>query len=53
MKPEYRVNDVSIQLLCSDNEHNLMLKITQFNEVIINSFIDYAPHKICRFIYDF
>ncbi|OPX42898.1 arginine--tRNA ligase [Ruminiclostridium hungatei] len=44
--------DGCIQLPCSGNERNLMLKLTQFNEVIINSFIDYSPHKICQFIYD-
>lgn len=29
-----------------------MLKITQFNEVIVNSFVDYSPHKICQFIFE-
>ena len=52
MNPGYVVNDASMQLPCSENERNLMLIITQFNEVIINSFNDYAPHKICQFIYD-
>ncbi len=49
---EYKIDDVSIGLPCSENERNLMLKITQFNEVILNSFNDYSPHKICQFIYD-
>jgi len=52
VNPEYGVDQVSIQLPCSEIERSLMLKITQFNEVIINSFIDYEPHKICQFIYD-
>ena len=30
----------------------LMLKITQFNDVIVSSFVDYSPHKICQFIYE-
>lgn len=32
--------------------YDIMLKAAQFNEVIINSFIEYSPHKICQFIYD-
>ena len=49
---EYSIDNVSIGLPYSENERNLMLKITQFSEVILNSFIDYSPHKICQFIYD-
>lgn len=52
MNPGYKAEDVSMQLPYSENERNLMLKITQFNEVITNSFVDYSPHKVCQFIYD-
>lgn len=52
MNLDYKIDNVSIGLPCSENERNLMLKITQFNEVMLNSFIDYSPHKICQFIYD-
>ncbi|MDF2988432.1 MAG: argS [Eubacterium sp.] len=50
--PGFSANKAVIQLPCGESERNLMLKITQFNEVIVNSFIDNAPHKICQFIYD-
>lgn len=52
MNPGYRADDVSMQFPCSENERNLMLKIVQFNEVIINSFIEYSPHRVCQFIYE-
>lgn len=52
INPEYKADKTSLQLPCSESERNLILKLSQFNEVIINSFVDYAPHKICQFIYD-
>ena len=52
MHPEYKIAEVAMQLPCSEGERSLMLKITQFNEVILSSFVEYAPHKICQFIYD-
>ncbi|KPU46137.1 arginine--tRNA ligase [Oxobacter pfennigii] len=52
MDPEYKTGEISLQLLCSESEGSLMLKLTQFNEVVISSFTDYSPHKICQFIYD-
>lgn len=42
----------SIQSPSSDSERDLMLKITQFNEVIPNSFLEYIPHRICQYIYE-
>ncbi len=50
--PGYRVEDASIQPPCSESERSLMLKITQFNEVITDSFANYAPHMICQFIFE-
>lgn len=52
VNPGYRAEAASVQLPYSESERNLMLKITQFNEVIVNSFVDYSPHKICQFIYE-
>ncbi len=52
MNFDNKIHNTSIGLPYSDNERNLMLKITQFNEVILSSFIDYSPHKICQFIYE-
>jgi len=52
MNLDYKIEDIFIQLPYSENERNLMLKLTQFNEVIESSFIDYSPHKICQFIYE-
>lgn len=50
--PGHGTDEVSMQLPYSESERNLMLKITQFNEVIANSFADYSPNKICQFIYE-
>ncbi len=50
--PEYRAEAASVQSPGSESERNLMLKITQFNEVIANSFADYSPHVICQFIFE-
>ncbi len=36
----------------SENERNLMLKLAQFNDVIPSSFADYAPHKLCQYIFE-
>lgn len=51
-KPGYKAETTSVQLPYSENEQNLMLKITQFSEVIVSSFDDYLPHKICQFVYE-
>jgi len=29
-----------------------MLKITHFNKIITDSFVEYSPHKICQFIFE-
>lgn len=42
----------SLQIPTNDSERDLMLKITQFNEVIPNSFLEYTPHRICQYIYE-
>lgn len=34
------------------SEINLMLMASRFNEVVEQSFAEYAPHKICQYIYD-
>lgn len=34
------------------SEINLMLEAAKFNDVIEHSFLEYAPHKICQYIYD-
>lgn len=36
----------------SYTEKNLMLQLVKYNEVIENSFLETAPHKICQFIYE-
>lgn len=36
----------------SDNERDLMLKLTRFNEAVELSFTDKSPNKICEYIYD-
>lgn len=45
-------DELPIQLPSNTSERDLMLKITQFNTVIPNSFTDYAPHKVCQYIYE-
>lgn len=46
------VQQEMIQLPCNESERDLMLKLSQFNEVITNSFVEYTPHKVCQFIYE-
>ena len=36
----------------SDDERNLMLYLVKFNEAVETSLKDYAPHKICDYIYE-
>lgn len=50
--PEEKLNECSFQVPNSKIECSLMLKLTQFNEVITSSFIDYTPHKICQYVYE-
>lgn len=35
-----------------EQEKTLMLELVKFNEVILNSYEEIAPHKICAYIYD-
>lgn len=42
----------TILLPNSDIERNLMLKLSKFNELVEQSFLDKAPHKVCEYIYD-
>lgn len=37
---------------CSQSETDLMLVIVRFSEMIIQSYQDHAPHKICQFLYE-
>jgi arginyl-tRNA synthetase len=36
----------------SDVERDLMLKLSKFNEMLENSFIERAPHKICEYLFE-
>jgi arginyl-tRNA synthetase len=49
---DFSEDETLIRLPYSENERNLMLKITEFNEVAASSFTEYSPHKICQFIYE-
>lgn len=42
----------SISSPCSDTERKLMIKTGQVNEVLENSFMEYAPHRICQYIFE-
>ena len=35
-----------------ESERELMLELTGLSEVIENAYVDRAPHKICKFVYD-
>ncbi|MCT4598164.1 MAG: arginine--tRNA ligase [Vallitalea sp.] len=48
----YETNNISLQVPKSNSESNLMLTLTQVNDVITDSFIKYCPNKICQYIYD-
>lgn len=43
---------IKIGIPSSKSERDLMLKLTRFNEMIEASFTNYAPHKICQYIYE-
>lgn len=42
----------NLQVPYTESERNLMLKIVEFNEVLTTSFNEYAPHKMCQYIYE-
>lgn len=44
--------DTSILPASGDSVKALMLELTKLNEVMNASFEEYAPHKICQYIYD-
>lgn len=44
--------DTSILPASNDSVKALMLELTKLNEVMHASFEEYAPHKICQYIYD-
>lgn len=46
------VDPAKIQGPSSESEHQLMLKLTGIHEVMSSSFMEYAPHKICQYIYE-
>lgn len=48
----YETNNIALQVPKTNSERNLMLKLTQVNDVITESFIKYSPNKICQYIYD-
>ncbi len=43
---------ISIRPAVSDSEKALMLELSKFNGVMENAFEEFAPHKICSYIYD-
>lgn len=43
---------IEVSVPSSKSERDLMLKLTRFNEIIEASFINYAPHRICQYIYE-
>lgn len=42
----------AIRPAASDDEKALMLELGKYNEVIENSFLETAPHKLCQYIYE-
>jgi arginyl-tRNA synthetase len=50
--PGFQPDQVSLQLPGSETERSMMLRMAQFNEMLETSYSDYAPHKICQFIYE-
>lgn len=43
--------DAHILAAHSDSEKSLMLELARFNEVVMTAAEEYAPHKICAYIY--
>lgn len=50
--PTGQIEDLKLQSSKTESERALMLILTQFNEMVVNSFKEYAPHRICQYIYD-
>lgn len=46
------IEKCTLALPHSETERDLMFKLTQFCEVIENSFKEYTPNKICQYIYE-
>lgn len=51
-KKEEKDNEFKIKEPNSKCECDLMLKVVQFNEIIEKSFKEYAPQRICQYIYE-
>lgn len=47
-------NTDNLEIVAPDNdsEKQLMLELSKMSEVMDNAFAEYAPHKICKFVYD-
>lgn len=50
--PRVQIEDLKLQPAHTKSERALMLILVQFNEMLINSFKEYAPHRICQYIYE-
>lgn len=46
------IGDVCILPAMSASEKSLMLELSKYNEVMENSFLETAPHKICQYVFD-
>jgi len=48
-----KTNEVAfIEAATSTSEVQLMLELTRFNEAIYSAYEEYAPHRICQYIYN-
>jgi len=50
--PDCQIETLDIQKATSISERDWMLQMTLYNEAMRAAFDDYAPHKVCQFIYD-
>ncbi len=46
------INDAPILPPGTQEERDLMLELTRFNDVMESAFAETAPHKVCAYIYD-
>ena len=50
--PQVKIDDLKFQVPKTKSESALMLILAQFSDMLLNSFKEYAPHRICQYVYE-
>ena len=46
------IESAKVEAYDIDSQINLMLEVSKFNEMIDSAYEEYAPHKVCKYVYD-